>query len=346
MDQNGQDLIEAALDYVTRRGFAVFPCRSRAKVPATEHGFYDAVKDRDKVAALWSGRIDSNVAIRTGKESGIVVLDKDPRNGGNDSLSKLERIHGKLPETPTAQSGRGDGGEHYYFKYPDDGLPVPKQTLAPGLDILSDGGYVMAPPSIHPDSGLPYHWKPGSGLDETPVAEMPGWLLALIRAEQHTANGKGFTPPPVFEGGERNNHLYKTGRKLHASFGSSEAEILATLLAINQERCKEPLTREEVEEIAHNCATQKDRADFKAQKNAPARNRFVAGQSALEHRSGRTDFDKECGAFETVSTVGWNRSDYPAQHQRSETTGQARTAASTGYNTTQSGISSRTTRNT
>jgi hypothetical protein len=98
---------------------------------------------------------DANVAIATGMESGIFVLDIDPRHGGDKSLEMLENQYGSLPAT--LKSKTGNGGWHLFFRHP--GTPIPNliSKIGSGLDIRGDGGYVVAPPSLH-QSGAYYQW--------------------------------------------------------------------------------------------------------------------------------------------------------------------------------------------
>ncbi|MGE4043347.1 MAG: bifunctional DNA primase/polymerase [Acetobacteraceae bacterium] len=163
----------AALDYVAR-GFAVFPCYPRTKIPATEHGLRDAVSDRAGVNRLWKRR-GYNIAIATGERSGVIVLDVDGPEG-EASLAALQASHGALPVTLESSSGNG---RHLYFRHP--GRPVRNSTakIGPKLDIRGDGGCVTVPPSIHP-SGRRYAW-----VDEgTPIAEAPEWLVTLATKER------------------------------------------------------------------------------------------------------------------------------------------------------------------
>jgi hypothetical protein len=128
-------------------------CKSPAKHPRTMHGVHDASTDPeviDRWFRMWPG---SNIGIATGKVSGLIILDVDPRNGGGDSLAALLAEHGPLPACPTAISG--SGGRHYYFQYVATRLP---KELAPGLDLLSDGLLVVAPYSEHL-SGARYAWE-------------------------------------------------------------------------------------------------------------------------------------------------------------------------------------------
>src|SRR5690606_14124825 len=105
-------LLVGALGY-TKRNWPVLPCAERDKPPITAHGHKDATTDRAKLIAQWKARPNANVAIVTGSRSGLVVLDVDPRNGGDESLRALERQHGELPPTLVAETG--GGGVHYYF---------------------------------------------------------------------------------------------------------------------------------------------------------------------------------------------------------------------------------------
>lgn len=101
----------------------------------------------------------------------MVVLDIDPRHGGDDALAELEARHGKLPDTPRVLTG--GGGSHIYFRHPGKiSIPNSVSKIAPGIDVRGDGGYVIAPPSVHPN-GNRYLWEVSASIDETPLAEVP-----------------------------------------------------------------------------------------------------------------------------------------------------------------------------
>lgn len=138
------------------------------------HGLKDATQD-GSVICEWPE--DINIGIRTGMESGIVVLDVDPRNGGDETFAAL----GELP--PTATVTTGGGGKHLYFRLTQP-MASGAHKLGQGLDIKADGGYVVAPPSIH-KSGQAYRWTrdPRGG-----IADLPAKLLErLIRPKDHRA---------------------------------------------------------------------------------------------------------------------------------------------------------------
>jgi hypothetical protein len=171
-------MVRAALVYAKRFEFAVFPVHPRGKVPLTKHGCHDATKDPTLILDSWHFNPSANVGIATGKASGIVVLDVDPRHSGDDTLVALENKHGRLPDTPTVLTG--GGGRHFYFRAPH-GPDVRNSagTLGPGLDMRGGGGYVIAVPSVHAN-GNRYSWKPSSRIDEMVTSPLPSWLTDLL----------------------------------------------------------------------------------------------------------------------------------------------------------------------
>jgi hypothetical protein len=118
-----------------------------------------------------------NVGILTGEPSGLLVLDIDPRNGGDETLFDLEKEHGELPET--VMSLTGSGGWHYYFALPE-GFMVPSGPFAQGIDIKANRGYVVGPGSRH-GSGYLYEWEVLHHPDDVPLAAPPEWLFKRAR---------------------------------------------------------------------------------------------------------------------------------------------------------------------
>jgi len=168
---------EAALAYAAY-GWPVFPVAPHAKRPLTEHGKDDASADRERIVAWWKRWPDAGVAIATGLASGLVVVDVDPRNDGSDGIEDLEAKHGRLPECPVVLTG--GGGTHSYFAHPGGEIPC-RTNLGGfrGVDLKGDGGYVVAPPSIHP-SGVAYTWNPWLPL-EVEIPLFPPVLVDLAR---------------------------------------------------------------------------------------------------------------------------------------------------------------------
>ena len=163
---------QAALDYLSR-GWSAIPIRERAKRPAVAWKAFQRKCVSEETLPDWFGRApNSNVGIVTGTLSGLVVLDVDPRHGGKESLRKLEREHGALPDT--MESVTGGGGRHLYFSHPG-GVVHNRTNIEPGIDLRGDGGCIVSPPSVHP-SGKRYRWKKDHAPGEIEPAPLPDWL--------------------------------------------------------------------------------------------------------------------------------------------------------------------------
>lgn len=189
---------QSALD-LARHGFAVFPvhsaiqqdgrlwcscrqsdCSSPAKHPVrtlVPRGVHDASTDPAQIERWFSARQWLNVAVST---RSLVVLDIDTRHNGDEALARLEEKRGPLPQTWRTLTG--GGGEHIWFRAP---LGVTfkndnRGILGGGIDVKTDGGYVLVPPSLHL-SGRRYEWSVDNHPDETDLAAVPEWLVALLQ---------------------------------------------------------------------------------------------------------------------------------------------------------------------
>jgi hypothetical protein len=232
------DHLQAALDYA-RRGWRVFPVNG--KVPRVAAWPTRATTDEATVRRWWQMWPTAGIAIATG--AGLSVIDIDPRHGGDASLAELERQHGSLPDTYRVLTG--GGGTHVYLAVD---RPIGNRAgLAPGLDLRGDGGYVVAPPSLH-KSGRCYTWELGASPDDVPLAPSPAWLLDLIRAP---AEGRLRTDGTSLElrEGERNWRLFRFAALLRRS-GLNERAIRECLLVINREHAAPPLPDGEISAIA------------------------------------------------------------------------------------------------
>jgi len=159
---------------LAHRGWAVIPLRGKAPAIPGGRGVLDASTDLHQVAAWWSGRYaGANIGARVPEP--LIVVDVDPRHDGHESLAALEAEHGSLPETLTVRSGRGDGGSHRYYRRPAGKL-TSSRLRGSGIDLKTSAGYVVMPPSLHPDSGEPYTWT-----DRREPVPPPRWLVDLLR---------------------------------------------------------------------------------------------------------------------------------------------------------------------
>lgn len=182
-------ILEAALGYASR-GWPVLPVRG--KVPRTSHGVRDASADAGVIRSWWRTWPDAGVGIATGRASRLVVLDVDPRHGGDDSLRELAARIGGLPDTAVCLTG--GGGTHHYYRHPG-GRDVPCRVALggyAGLDLRGDGGYVVAPPTLHA-SGREYAWDTTAHPDDVPLAPCPEALLTLAGEMRETVRA-AYTP--------------------------------------------------------------------------------------------------------------------------------------------------------
>jgi hypothetical protein len=177
--------LAAALDYAAE-GLAVFPCVYRGKKPAVNRGFYAATTNPETIRRWFGGSYPYNLAIRTGLASRAWILDVDDRHGGFAGLGELEQRCGRLPVTRCC---RTSNGIHLWWR---SNCPIEnsEERVGKGLGVKGDGGYAMAPPSIHPD-GPTYSWD-----NDAPIADAPDWLLKLTRKPAPTISERARSSLP------------------------------------------------------------------------------------------------------------------------------------------------------
>ncbi|HXM57690.1 MAG TPA: bifunctional DNA primase/polymerase, partial [Candidatus Dormibacteraeota bacterium] len=208
-------------------------------------GLHDATRQLAALREWWSSFPNANVGIRTGAESGLVVLDVDG-SSGRLTLRALVAAHTPID----ARWARTGGGWHAYFAHPGVAVPSSAGRVGPGLDVRGDGGYVIAPPSLHGSRRL-YRWI---GHDASPfpldsLPAMPPWLLALALPDDaptqhvHLRTGKAAAyaaaaaeretievagAPP----GQRNHRLNRAAFKLGQLVGAGLLEEAAAAAAL------------------------------------------------------------------------------------------------------------------
>jgi len=214
--QGSASVLLTALAFV-RHGHAVFPLhwpvehngqracsrgrlcgKNAAKHPIARYapnGHLPASTETGIVKLWWGLRVpEANLGVRTEK---LVVIDVDPRHGGDDSFRVLEREH-EIPLTWRALTG--GGGEHVCFACPDEILissVVAEQMAAPplgrGIDVRARGGYIVAPPSRH-ISGRSYAWSVDHHPHDVPLAPAPDWLITRLTSPRGTATSPEGAP--------------------------------------------------------------------------------------------------------------------------------------------------------
>jgi hypothetical protein len=219
-------------------------CENQGKHPMARlvpHGVKDATTDEAKVRHFWTSAPRANIGIATGR--GRIVVDVDGRSCGNQTLAALEQKHGQLPATWRAVTGNG---VHVYFTS-DMEIRNSVGRVGAGLDVRGDGGFVVAPPSIH-ISGKRYSWQ--QAPDQTQLAPMPSWLLAAV---QQTPSAKTAAPAATWRElvkqgvgeGRRNDVVTRlAGHLLRREVDALVVfEIMTTWNAV---RCRPPLGEDEI----------------------------------------------------------------------------------------------------
>ncbi len=154
-----------ALAYALR-GWPVMPLRSGTKRPLVGAGNKGMTLDPERIKELWTRYPDANIAMATGSQSGIVVVDLDIR----EAVNGVENWGSASHEIDTLASSSARGGIHLFYSY--TGLFSTQLSRETGIDIWGEHGSITLPPSVV--SGVEYRW-----LNDLPVAPLPNWLLPV-----------------------------------------------------------------------------------------------------------------------------------------------------------------------
>src|SRR5690348_979030 len=225
--------LSAALLYHSL-GWSPIPIAPREKFALVSwRPYQDRQPTLEEIQSWFTRWPDANVALVTGRTSGMAVLDADS--------PEAEELLKDLPATLTSVTGRG---RHRFYRCP--GAPTPSRSPLPKVDLKADGGYVLVCPSIHP-SGVQYRWEGWNGTNtHATLAPLPDLPLRLVRRPR---GQDGTSATAEIREGARNNELTRIAGFLRHQGAELEA-IQAALLLENQARCKPPLGEGEVVAIA------------------------------------------------------------------------------------------------
>lgn len=227
-------MLNVALEYASK-GYAVFPCSK--KMPCIKkqdggNGFKDATRDEEQIRKWWTKWPDAQVAVPTGRVNNLFVLDLD---------SQQAQEHAKqwnLPETFTVET-RPTRKQLWFHQPLEIETKTSVEVLAPKIDTKGDGGYVIAPPSIHHETGLPYRV-----LKDIPYAEaslLPSFILKPEANGAKSKNGNGTSPKITGDKIPRGSHdseLTRIAGKLRRD-GLEENAITAALIEVCEKRCED-----------------------------------------------------------------------------------------------------------
>ena len=243
-------MVDVALQISRELGFPVFPCREYidkkkkkvSKAPYTPRGFKDASKDENQIREWWSKFPNALVGVPTGKVTDIFVIDIDT-DGEKDGQSSFDKL--EVGDPKTCQTNTLSGGRHLIFKYPED-LHVTidaGRLLGDGIDIRSDGGYVIWAGSTSAYGS--YEYRAGYAPKEAGFQPMSNDLIHhFIQAIEEKQTKTTKRTPLV---GERNNTLFNEAVTL-SNKGVSRDLIEEHLLDRNLD-CIEPIDDRELNAI-------------------------------------------------------------------------------------------------
>jgi putative DNA primase/helicase len=237
---------QSALVYAAR-GWHVHPLWPNTKKPILTDWPSKATTDPQQITDWWSTYPQANIGIVCGKVSGFFAVDVDCKGAHNGVklMCELEAEHGYLE---TTKVGTPSGGCHYYCTY-DETLGFGNmQGKIPGVDIKTDRGYVVAPPSVL--DGKPYFW-----LSDGETHPAPEWLLKLLLSNGMKAGASATAPlSPMVSEGSRNTTLFKRACGMR-QLGMEEPEMLERVVALNETVVYPPLPLDEVKRLVKSAAS-------------------------------------------------------------------------------------------
>ena len=242
-------LLKAALRYANRYGWRVFPLDG--KEPRIKGGFRSATTDESTIRKWWKKWPDANIGIACDSTNGPVVIDLDePKDEEVSGFKFLKRLELPREGLVTRSAVSRKGRLHLYFSPMRDGTHL-KRMIRPfsqddkkvAIDILADGGYVVAPPSIHPDTGKPYRWE-----QRIDMAPFPKRLFRFLQKKSI----KAIAPPlpTIIREGERDQLLTSLAGSMRRR-GASPRAILEALRIENAARVRPPLDDAQLQKISN-----------------------------------------------------------------------------------------------
>ena len=241
--------LTAALE-LARRGFKIFPAKARDKKPAIAGWQKAATVDEDQITQ-WFSQDDLNIGVKTGRETSLLVVDIDPKNGGDTNWNQL-CADLDIGDVPTLTCRTGGGGRHLYYALPE-GLDGRVKGPAPflgygGVDIRADGNLVIGPGSVHAN-GNRYEF-----VDPTiSLAPVPRPILDHLIPRRGKLDTTGAPGSSIPEGG-RNDTLHREATRLRLH-GLAQDEVLAAISQMNEGRCRPPLSDDEVDRLVKSAFT-------------------------------------------------------------------------------------------
>lgn len=199
-------------------GLSVIPLRTRGKEPLIDWKKYQTTLPTiAELTQWWTKWPDANLGIITGMISAVVVVDLD----GPEGIASGQRLGLKS----SVVSLTGDG-KHLFFKY-SEGICNSASQLAEKVDVRGEGGYVVMPPSIHPNGRRYRFLNPLNALEQLP--DFPVGLLRAPAENSNTVKSESWISEALEEikNGHTHNTLVRVLGKFRAhNFSERDAQAL------------------------------------------------------------------------------------------------------------------------
>lgn len=269
--KNDAPCLEWALFYASK-GWEVFPIHPRTKdeyyhypeYPNPDNGSeyswkYQASKDPERVRKFWTDHPDASIGCATGQRSGgLYVVDTDlskpGKAAGEPHFRAWLKSHHAENDADTATSVTGSGGRQFFFHSTE---PVKGNAAGVfkgyGVDTRGDGGFVVLPPSIHPN-GKKYAWLPLFDPEQTPVIDMSEAVKLYYRgdkgeraAEDDRPRERFMLPESIGEGSRTDTLVKYIGSLLGRNPKLGEDEIKVLVGYVNDTACTPSLSERELQ---------------------------------------------------------------------------------------------------
>lgn len=228
-------------------------CSSPAKHSVINNWIEKATDNKVFLTKRWEREPRYNIGILTGKKSNLVVLDVDSIEG----KSLFEKLSKDDPQTVMVQTGK-EVGKHIYYLYDEDfakengGKISNKVRFLEGMDLRSDGGYVLGVGSRHANGNF-YKWI--NSPKDFKVQPMPKWLKNYLKNSTSKQNAdasnvlKDLNITKEIPSGRRNSSLFQIAEKLHRNFGFEFDDVKPIVENINEKYCNPPVSDKELENL-------------------------------------------------------------------------------------------------
>lgn len=253
---------------LAERGFYVFPCHQDSKVPVIKDFTNRSTRDSQTIRDWWTDPIlrverGYNIGIACGRfgegNQTLLVIDIDPKNGGNETEFELD-LEGKELGNTLSQT-TPTGGRHFIYAT-EQRLRQGTHVLGVGIDSRTAGGYILGPGSTI--GGKPYLFANQCGLNAPPV-----WIVEALKyveekqeieidsdineayAFERAAFFIDYEAPGAIEGFGGNSVTYRVAARLK-DIGVDEETAKMLMVGRYNEKCEPPWNPDELEKIVEN----------------------------------------------------------------------------------------------